>query len=178
MSVAVEIGGNPGFFLSFESEVTRRLNGSNGGLVLWKFHPVENKGKVEPFICPAGLVFPICRRLVVSSLFFLSLSCARARSRSLPLLKLLCTSLLSSRGSCLSLRYSSVHVFCCRFFPVCECLLGNHPICAYFERLSVVDIRDFGALENRVVRALGQIFSYLGKYRSLNISVAASCEFE
>jgi hypothetical protein len=153
MSVAVEIGGNPGFFLSFESEVTRRLNGSNGGLVLWKFHPVENKGKVEPFICPAGLVFPICRRLVVSSLFFLSLSCARARSRitSSPQIVVHISPFVTWVLSVSALQLST-RIFCCRFFPVCECLLGNHPICAYFERLSVVDIRDFGALENRVVR--------------------------
>lgn len=47
-----------------------------------------------------------------------------------------------------------------------------------FKDFQLLIIRDFGALENRVVRALGQLFSYLGKYRSLNISVAASCEFE
>jgi hypothetical protein len=103
---------------------------------------------------------------------------ARTRSCSLPLLKFLCTSLLSSRGSCLSLRYSSVHAF----FVAVSFLFVN----AFWEIiLSVLTlkdfqlliIRDFGALENRVVRALGQNFSYLGKYRSLNISVAASCEF-
>lgn len=174
MSVAVEIGGNPGFFLSFESEVTRRLNGSNGGLVLWKFHPVKTKERLSPLFIRRVSSSP----LVVSSLFFLTLSCARALSCSLPLLKLLCTSLLSSRGSCLSLRYSSVHVF----FVAVSFLFVN----AFWEIiLSVLTlkdfqlliIRDFGALENRVVRALGQNFSYLGKYRSLNISVAASCEF-
>jgi hypothetical protein len=178
MSVAVEIGGNPGFFISVESEVTRRLNGSNGGLVLWKFHPVKTKERLSPLFIRRVSSSPFVEGWLWT-LFFLSLSCARARSRSLPLLKLSCTSLLSSRGSCLSLRYSSVHAF----FVAVSFLFVN----AFWEIiLSVLTFKDFqlliirgfGALENRVVRALGQLFSYLGKYRSLNISVAASCEFE
>jgi hypothetical protein len=163
MSVAVEIGGNPGFFISVESEVTRRLNGSNGGLVLWKFHPVKTKERLSPLFIRRVSSSPFVEGWLWT-LFFLCLSCARARSRSLPLLKLLCTSLLSSRGSCLSLRYSSVHAFFVAVsFLFVNALWEIILSVLYFQRLSVVDNQGLWRTRKQSCAGVRSTFFIFGK---------------